>query len=137
MEKAYRAWGSELTNEVDMFEASMDRFIRLDKEDFTGREASLRLKQRGPRIKLVYMEVDASDNDARGNEPVYRNGKVVGITTSGGYGFATNKSIAFAYVEPALANRGEEFEIMLLGDRRKARIIPEAAWDAGNERLRG
>ena len=115
----------------------MDRFIRLDKEDFIGREASLRLKQRGPRIKLVYMEVDASDNDARGNEPVYRNGKVVGITTSGGYGFATNKSIAFAYVEPALANRGEEFEIMLLGDRRKARIIPEPAWDADNARLRG
>ena len=137
MEKAYRAWGSELTNEVDMFEASMDRFIRLDKEDFIGREASLRLKQRGPRIKLVYMEVDVSDNDARGNEPVYRNGKVVGITTSGGYGFATNKSIAFAYVEPALANRGEEFEIMLLGDSRKARIISEPAWDANNARLRG
>src|SRR5439155_26325020 len=56
MEKAYRAWGSELTNEVDMFEASMARFIRLDKEDFIGRDASLRLKQRGPRIKLVYIE---------------------------------------------------------------------------------
>jgi dimethylglycine dehydrogenase len=136
MEKAYRGWGAELTNEVDMFEGSMDRFIRLDKEDFIGRGASLRLKQRGPRIKLVYLEVDASDNEARGNEPVYRNGSVAGITTSGGFGFAVGKSLAFAYVEPALANEGQEFEILMLGDRRKARIIPEPAWDPANERVK-
>jgi dimethylglycine dehydrogenase len=137
MEKAYRGWGGELTNEIDMFEASMDRFIRLDKEVFIGRGASLRLKQRGPRIKLVYMEIDASDNDARGNEPIYRNGNVAGITTSGGYGFAVRKSLAFAYVEPALAKQGGEFEIMMLGEMRKGRIIPEPAWDAKNERPRG
>jgi dimethylglycine dehydrogenase len=114
----------------------MDRFIRLDKEDFIGRGASLRLKQRAPRIKLVYMEVDAGDNDARGNEPVYKDGKVVGLTTSGGYGFAVKKSVAFAYVAPELAAEGESFEIMMLGEMRKARIIPEPIWDAANERLR-
>ncbi len=48
MEKAYRGWGSELTSEIDMFEGAMDRFIRLDKEDFIGRAASLNFKQRGP-----------------------------------------------------------------------------------------
>ncbi len=136
MEKAYRGWGGELTNEVDMFEASMDRFLRLEKEDFIGRAASLSLKQRGPRIKLVYMEIDANDNDARGNEPVYRRDKVVGITTSGGYGFAVGKSLAFAFVEPALAKAGDEFEIMMLGEMRKGRIISEPAWDAKNERPR-
>ena len=46
MEKAYRSWGGELTNEVDMFEADMARFMRLDKNDFIGREASLLRKQR-------------------------------------------------------------------------------------------
>jgi dimethylglycine dehydrogenase len=80
--------------------------------------------------------VDASDNEARGNEPVYRNGSVAGITTSGGFGFAVGKSLAFAYVEPALANEGHEFEILMLGDRRKARIIPEPAWDPANERVK-
>ncbi|MFL5259139.1 MAG: FAD-dependent oxidoreductase [Hyphomicrobiales bacterium] len=136
MEKAYRGWGGELTNEIDMFEASMDRFIRLDKEDFIGRGASLRLQQRGPRIKLVYLEVDALDNDARGNEPVYRDGSLAGITTSGAFGFAVGKSLAFAYVDPALANEGQELEVLMLGDRRKARIIPEPAWDPANERLK-
>ncbi len=137
MEKAYRGWGSELTNEIDMFEGSMERFIRLDKEDFIGRAASLTRKQQGERTKLTYMAVEASDNDCRGNEPVYCNGKLVGITTSGAYGFAVNKSLAFAYVEPDLTKPGEAFEILLLGERKKARIIAEPAWDAANVRLKG
>ena len=137
MEKAYRGWGSELTSEIDMFEGSMERFIRLDKQDFIGRAASLGLKQRGERMKLTYMAVDAGDNDCRGNEPVYRNGKVVGLTTSGGYGFAVRKSLAFAYVDPKLARTGEAFEILLLGERKSARIIAEPAWDETNARLKG
>ncbi len=137
MEKAYRGWGSELTSEIDMFEGSMERFIRLDKEDFIGRAASLSLKQRGERMKLTYMAVEAGDNDCRGNEPVYRNGQVVGLTTSGAYGFAVRKSLAFAYVDPKLAKPGEAFEILLLGERKKAQIIAEPAWDETNARLKG
>lgn len=137
MEKAYRGWGSELTSEIDMFEGAMERFIRLDKQDFIGRTASLTLKQRGERIKLTYMAVEAGDNDCRGNEPVYQNGKVVGLTTSGAYGFAVKKSLAFAYVDPKLAKTGESFEILLLGERKKARIISEPAWDEANARLKG
>src|SRR5262249_17621398 len=82
MEKAYRGWGSELTSEIDMFEGSMERFIRLDKEDFVGRAASLSKKQRGERIKLAYMTVEAGDNDGRGTEPAYSNGTVAPPTTS-------------------------------------------------------
>ncbi|HXP74891.1 MAG TPA: FAD-dependent oxidoreductase, partial [Stellaceae bacterium] len=62
MEKAYRAWGAELTNEVTMIAADMERFVALDK-DFVGKAATLRAKQAGPPIKLVYMAVDAIDND--------------------------------------------------------------------------
>ncbi|HEY7766378.1 MAG TPA: FAD-dependent oxidoreductase, partial [Aestuariivirgaceae bacterium] len=136
MEKAYRGWGSELTNEIDMFEGGMERFIRLDKDDFIGRQASLAHKQRGPRIRLVYLEVEAADADAVGNEPVYRGNKVVGLTTSGAYGHAVKKSLAFGYVEPDMAGIGEAFEILMLGERRKARIIPEPAYDPENARLK-
>jgi len=137
MEKAYRGWGSELTSEIDMFEGAMERFIPLDKPDFIGRTQSLNRKQQGERIKLAYMAVEAGDNDCRGNEPVYLNGKVVGLTTSGGYGFAVNKSLAFAYVEPGLAKTGQGFEILLLGERKRAQIIAEPAWDETNSRLKG
>jgi dimethylglycine dehydrogenase len=136
MEKAYRGWGSELTNEIDMFEGSMDRFIRLDKDDFVGKQASLSLKQRGERIKLVYMAVAATDSDAMGNEPVYRGDELVGLTTSGAYGHAVGKSLAFAYVDPGSAKSGDGFEILMLGERRRAEIIAEPAWDPANARLK-
>ena len=136
MEKSYRGWGSELTNEIDMFEASMDRFIRLDKEDFTGKAASLSRKQRGQRMKLVTMEVANTDSDCMGNEPIYHNAKIVGLTTSGAYGHAVNKSLAFAYVPPELAAIGTKFEVMVFGEMRNASIIPESIWDSENTRLR-
>ena len=136
MEKAYRGWGSELTTEIDMIEASMERFLRLDKEDFIGKAPTLSNKQRGPRMKLVYMEVDNTDSDCMGNEPVYQGDRIVGVTTSGGFGHATGKSLAFAYVDPKLSAIGTELEVMVFTEKRKARIIPESIWDAENARLR-
>jgi dimethylglycine dehydrogenase len=136
MEKAYRGWGSELTTEIDMIEASMERFLRLDKEDFIGKLPALQNKQRGPRMKLVYIEVHNTDSDCMGNEPVYHGGKVVGVTTSGGFGHKTGKSLAFAYVPPDLTAEGTAFDIMVFTEMRKARIIPESIWDAANARLR-
>jgi dimethylglycine dehydrogenase len=136
IEKSYRGWGSELTTEIDMIEASMERFLRLDKEDFIGKAATLRRKQQGPRMKLVYLEVDNTDSDCVGNEPVYHGGKVVGVTTSGGFGQKSQKSLAFAYVPPELIANGTEFEVMMFTEMRKARIIPESIWDPNNERLR-
>jgi dimethylglycine dehydrogenase len=136
MEKAYRGWGSELTNEIGMQEASMERFIRTDKPDFIGKAASLSMQQRGPRMKLVYMEVDNTDSDCMGNEPVYFGDRVVGVTTSGAYGHSVNKSLAFAYVPPDNVAAGTEFEILVFNEQRKARIIPESIWDAGNARPR-
>lgn len=136
IEKAYRGWGSELTNEIDMYEASMSRFIREDKPDFIGKAASLSRKQKGPRMSLVYLEVDNTDSDCMGNEPVHHQGKVVGVTTSGGFGHAVGKSLAFAYVPPELVGHGTAFEIMVLTEMRKARVIPDSIWDPENQRLK-
>jgi dimethylglycine dehydrogenase len=136
MEKAYRGWGSELTAEVDMYEASMSRFIREDKADFTGKAASLRRKQQGARMQLVCLAVAAKDVDCAGNEPVYHQGKLVGITTSGAYGHAVEQSLAFAYVPPALANAGTAFDVTLLGETCRATIVADPVYDPENLRLR-
>ena len=136
MEKAYRGWGSELTNEIDMFEAGMERFIRLDKADFIGRQASLATKQRGARTRLVYLQVDTANCDCAGNEPIYAGDRLVGLTTSGAYGHAVDKSLAFAYVDPAHATPGTSLEILIFGEHRDAVILGEAAWDETNLRLR-
>jgi dimethylglycine dehydrogenase len=136
MEKSYRGWGSELTSEVDMFEASMERFIRLDKDDFIGKAASLARRQQGQRMKLVTLEVANTDSDCMGNEPVYSGGKLVGITTSGAFGHAVKKSLALAYVPPELATDGTELDVMVFTGMRKARIIADSIWDPANTRIR-
>jgi dimethylglycine dehydrogenase len=135
MEKAYRGWGSELTNEVTMIEGAMDRFVDFNK-DFIGKPGTLKSQQQGARIQLVYCEVDALDNDSYGNEPVYKDGALVGITTGGAYGHAVNKSLAFAYVDPKFAAPGTEFDVLMMGNTRKMRILADCAWDPKNERLR-
>ena len=100
MEKAYRGWGAELTGEISLVEASMDRFFNLNKKsNFIGSEVLRNKLQSGVDIKIVYLEVDVDGADARGNEPVYHENKIVGVVTSGAYGFRTNKSLAFAYVK--------------------------------------
>ena len=135
MEKAYRGWGSDLTNEVTMIEADMERFVSLQK-DFIGKAGTLKSKQDGPRIVLTYLEVEADRADCLGNEPVYIDGELAGLTSSGGYGFAVQKSLAFAYLKPGLLREDRRIEICIRGERRTARVIPQPAWDPKNERLR-
>ena len=123
---------------VDMFEASMDRFIRLDKEDFIGRAASLWLKQRGPahQARLYGSRCQPTTMPAA-TSPSIPMARSSASRRPAPMASRSKKSLAFAYVEPKLAKDGEEFEIMMLGEMRKARIIPEPAWDAKNERLKG
>jgi dimethylglycine dehydrogenase len=135
MEKSYRGWGGELTNEVTMVDADMERFLDTGKE-FIGRAATQRAQQQGGAIKLIYLAVEAADSDCYGNEPVYQGDRLVGITTSGAFGHRTDRSLAFAYVEPALASAGQNFDILMLGVRRKAVALSAPAWDPKNERLR-
>ncbi len=136
MEKAYRGWGGELTAEVDMVEASMERFLRLDKPDFIGKTATLEKKARGPRIVLVYGTLDATDADSLGNEPIYQGDRVVGLTTGGAYGHAVQASLAFAYVEPGLAAPGTVLDVLMFGERQRFTILGDAAWDPTNERIK-
>jgi dimethylglycine dehydrogenase len=119
-----------------MYEASMERFIRTDNRDFIGRTASLRYQQRGPRLKLVCLDVVNTDSDCVGNEPVYLAGARIGLTTSGGFGHAVQKSLAFAYLDPAHIAVGTQVEVMMFGEMRSAVVIPESIYDPTNERLK-
>ena len=137
MEKGYRGWGSELTPEISVVEASLDKFFNLDKKDnFIGSDAVKERLKKGIDTKLVYLEVDAKNADVHGNEPVYFNNERVGLTTFGGYGFRVKKSLAFAYVKPETAKLGNEFLIDIQGEKIKANIIEEPAFDPTNQRLK-
>jgi dimethylglycine dehydrogenase len=134
LEKAYKAWSSELTNELNMLEADMPRFIRFDKADFTGKAATL---AQAPRpFKIVYAEVAAADTDARGGEPVLIEDRCIGVVTSGAYGHRVKRSLAFACVPPEFAAPGARFDLLIQGERRAATVLAGAAFDPDNLRMR-
>ena len=137
IEKAYKAMGSELTTEITPVEADLGRFVNYDL-DFQGKAATQERIAMGDDIEmiLVYCSVDATDNDPRGNEPVYCNGEHVGLTTSGTYGHSVGTSLAFAYVDPKCKAPGTALEIKMMGDLRAATVLADAAYDPSNEKPR-
>lgn len=134
IEKGYKAWSSELTNELNLIEADMTRFFSKTKEDFIGKAATLAAPPRP--LKIVYAEVEAEDTDARGGEPVISAGRCIGVTTSGGFGHRVRRSLAFACIDPAFASPGSAFDILLQGELRRARVLPAPAYDPDNARMR-
>ncbi len=133
MEKGYKAWGSELTNELTMIEAGMDRFINFKKDDFVGKQATLDAPDR---FRIVYGAVDAADVDVRGGEPCLIGGACIGLTTSGGYGHRVGKSLFFACVPLEHATPGSNFAIQLQGELREARVLEHPAYDPDNAKMK-
>ena len=134
LEKAYRSWGAELTNEVTMIDAAMERFIKFDKGDFIGREATL--KQRDRTLQLIYFSLDAGDADVQGGEPIFAGEHCVGVTTTGGYGHFVRQSLGFGYVPPSLAGPDTGLTVDILGRRRQATVLDQPVYDPANARLR-
>jgi dimethylglycine dehydrogenase len=137
LEKSYKLVGRELSIEYAALESGLERFVDLDKGPFLGRDALLAWKSRGFENKSVMLELQGvSDADARGSEPVTRNGAMIGRTTSGGYGWRTGKSLAIAMVKPEFSHVGCEVDVRLLGETRQAVVIPDSPYDPKNAALR-
>ena len=64
------------------------------------------------------------------------NNEIIGVTTSGAYGHTVGISLAFAYVQKKFTKPGTQFDIMILGDKYKAKVLKESAYDPKNIRLR-
>ena len=141
IEKSYRRLGSDLTAETTPFEAGMESFVSLNGHDYVGHDALLRARDAGPKRKLAMLEIDASDADAIGNEPVSESGSIVGHVSSAGYGHTIGRSLALAYVKPEFAQPteagGPTLSVEILGEARKARVIPDSPYDPQGSRLRG
>jgi dimethylglycine dehydrogenase len=134
IEKGYKAWSTELTNELNMLEADMPRFINFKKRDFVGKAATL---AQAPRpFKIAYAEVEATDTDARGGEPALDGDRCIGVTTSGAYGHRVDKSLVFACVEPPFAIPGSVFDVLIQGERRRTTVLAQAAYDPDNSRMK-
>jgi len=138
LEKSYKLVGRELSIEYAALESGLDRFVDFNKGKFLGREALIAWRDKGFANKLVTLKLEgATDADARGSEPVTKDGRPIGRTTSGGYGWRTGKSLALAMLRPEFAVAGAEVEVAVLGEQRAAIVIPDSAYDPENRALRG
>ena len=136
IEKSYRMWGADLTREYSILEAGLNRFVNLNKDNFVGKEALLKQKEIGIPQEFITLEIDVTDADAMGSEPIFHNGIMVGRATSGCYGHSIRKSLALAYILAEHSDIGTELEIEILGERRPARIIQESPCDQDNLKLK-
>jgi heterotetrameric sarcosine oxidase gamma subunit len=136
LEKGYRVWSTDITPDETPFEAGLGFAVAMDKEaEFIGRDALVAAKAAGPRKRLRCLVLDDARSVCLGNEPVRIGGEVVGRVTSGGYGYAVEQSIAYAYLPPD-APIGTRGEIDVFGEWIGFEAVREPLWDPSNERIR-
>jgi dimethylglycine dehydrogenase len=135
LEKSFGTWAREYRPIYGPYEAGLDRFVDLRKNDFIGREAAAKEKRDGGARRLVTFAIEATDADTIGDEPVWHDGRVVGWITSGGYAHYSKTSIAMGYI-PAGINGSGTFEVEILGERRPARLCAKPLFDPDGMRMR-
>jgi 4-methylaminobutanoate oxidase (formaldehyde-forming) len=134
LEKRYLYWGADITPDTTPLEAGLGFAVSFKKAaDFIGRAALERQKAQGIKRTLCAFVLDG-DTPVYGSEAIWRHGKVVGVTSSAGYGHAIGRYIAFGYV-PIADARADEFEIEAFTRRMPARRIEGCAYDPGRARI--
>ena len=100
LEKAYRSWGHDITSVDTPLEAGLKFAVAFDKGvDFIGKDALLRQREKGLEKRLAIFVLEDPEPLLLGDEPIYRDGVIVGRTTSGNYGHALERSVAMGYLE--------------------------------------
>ena len=143
LEKGYRHWGHDIGPHDTPLEAGLGFAVAWDKPGgFIGRDALLARREAGIDRRLLQFEVAGAHPLLLHDEPVYRDGALVGHTTSGGRGFRTGRSLCFAYVRcepgtPRSALLGDGYEIGVAGERFPLRALARPTYDPDRARLRG
>jgi dimethylglycine dehydrogenase len=137
LEKGYRLWGADLSADWTPLEAGLDRFVKLDKGEFIGRDALRAQRERGIERQLACLAVDDADAIPYAGEPVLDRDDVVAYVMSGGYGPTVETNIAFAYLPTPLARVGTRLTVELLGSPVDAIVVQAPLFDPENTKLRG
>jgi len=140
IEKAFRHFGHDITDEDHVLEAGLGFAVKTDKGDFIGREAVLRKKEAGLSRRLVQFRLKDPGEFCFHNEAVVRDGKIVSIVTSGNYGHHLGGSIGMGYVPCAGQSAdevlGSTYQIEIAGRRVAAEASLKPMYDPKAERVR-
>ncbi|PWE57435.1 FAD-dependent oxidoreductase [Metarhizobium album] len=140
IEKAFRHFGHDITDEDHVLEAGLGFAVRTGKGDFIGRDAVLRKKEAGLDRRLVQFKLTDPQPLLFHNEALVRDGKIVSIVTSGNYGHHLGGAIGLGYVpckgESEADVLGSAYEIEIAGTRVKAEASLAPMYDPKAERVR-
>ena len=143
MEKGYRHWGHDITDEDTPLEAGLSFAVSMKKPNgFIGRDALLRQKDTGLRRRLVHVALNDPLPLLYHNEPMWLDGNLVGRVTSGMFGHTVGTSLGMGYVEnpngivdtPFLESG--RFEVEVAGERIPARATLRPFYDPSNSRVK-
>jgi len=140
IEKAYRHWGHDITDEDHVLEAGLGFATRTGKGDFIGRDAVLRKREAGLDRRLVQFVLQDSDPMLFHNEALVRDGQIVSIVTSANYGHALGGAVGMGYV-PCAGQSADDvlashYEIEVAGQRFAATASLEPMYDPKGERMK-
>jgi 4-methylaminobutanoate oxidase (formaldehyde-forming) len=133
LEKGYRVWGADITPEDTPFEAGLGFAVKLDKDEFVGRDAVASAPPPDRLLRCLTLEDPRAV--ALGSEPVRVGEELVGRVTSGGYGYTVERSVAYAYV-PAEHGAGTEVAVEIFGEWVPGVVADEPLFDPTGERIR-
>jgi len=131
-EKGYIFYGYEVNSENNPFECGLERWVAFDKGDFIGRDALLKIREKGSEKKLVALEVQG-DSLLNEKRLVRAGGEIAGETVYAFKGFTVRKNLAWAWLRSEYAKDGNEVTV----DDRIARIVPLRYYDPNGKRMRG
>jgi glycine cleavage system aminomethyltransferase T len=142
IEKAYRHWGHDITDEDTPLEAGLGFAVKWDKPGgFIGREALLRQKDSGCLKRLVQFKLRSPEPLLYHNEPIWQGGSIVGFVRSGMYAHSLGAAVGLGYV--TAANGGvvdkvepDAYEIEVAGVRYPAIASLRPMYDPKNERIK-
>lgn len=136
LEKGYRFWGVDIHTEYNPYEAGLGWAVRLNKGEFIGREALLKIKDEGIKRKLCCITFDDPNAVALGKEPIIDGDKTLGYVTSADYGYSVGKYIVYGYLPLEYAQAGAKVKIHYLDRQYTATVTNEPLYDPAGDRLK-
>jgi aminomethyltransferase len=124
LEGALSLYGHEISESINVWEARLDRFIKMDKGDFIGREALERAKASGMKRTLVGLESVERGIPRDGYKVLDLDGKEIGCVTSGSYAPFLKKNIALAYVPCEFSAVDTEVAVDIRNQPVKCKVVP-------------
>jgi 4-methylaminobutanoate oxidase (formaldehyde-forming) len=137
LEKGYRVWGSDLGPETNPYEAGLGFCVKPGKPGgFVGDVALRDVRERGVVRRLTALVLDDPRRVVLGAEPVRVAGRVAGRVTSGGLGYTTGASIAYAYLPVQVTRPDTPVEVDLFGEWVGGRVVEVKALSAAGSAVR-